>query len=121
LSALIKTADGDLRRAITYLQSASRLHAASKTPLTATSVQEIGGVVPDGVLRALGRALGVDGLAEAGDDVEMGDGVNKGRKGGFEVMQAAVVKVCREGYSATQILTQVSSARGGLSLAKDVC
>lgn len=105
LAALIKTADGDLRRAITYLQSASRLHAASKTPLTALSVQEIGGVVPDSVLRALGRALGVDGLDEPGEDVDME--TNKGGKGAFEILQTAVVKVCREGYSATQVLSQL--------------
>ncbi len=64
--------------------------------------------MPDAVLRALGRALGVDGLEEEGGDVEMGEEVNKSKKGGFEVMQAAVTKVCREGYSATQVLTQVS-------------
>lgn len=97
---MIKTSDGDLRRAITYLQSASRLHAAAKTPLTVISVQEIGGVVPDDVMTTLGRALGV----EVQGDVEM-DG---GRSGSaFEKVQNAVDNVVREGYSATQLLTQV--------------
>lgn len=108
LRALIKTSDGDLRRAITYLQSASRLHAATKTPLTAISVQEIGGVVPDHVMKTLSESLGVEYPQE---DVEMdeGTGGNKGRKlSGFEGVQKAVEKVCREGYSATQILSQVS-------------
>lgn len=108
LKALIKTSDGDLRRAITYLQSASRLHAATKTPLTAISVQEIGGVVPDGVMNELGKALGV----EMDEDIEMdGNGGGSGgagkSKSAFENVQRAVLKVCREGYSATQVLSQV--------------
>ncbi|KAK4058774.1 Subunit of heteropentameric Replication factor C (RF-C) [Microbotryomycetes sp. JL221] len=103
LSALIKTSDGDLRRAITYLQSAFRLHNASKTPLTPTSIQEIGGVVPDRVMKELGRALGVD----SGDDVEMGDGRDKQRGGAFQVVQQAVEKIVREGYSATQVFNQL--------------
>ncbi|ORY59443.1 replication factor C [Leucosporidium creatinivorum] len=105
LRALIKTSDGDLRRAITYLQSASRLHSATTppTPLTAISVQEIGGVVPDGVMAELAKALGVESGAE---DVEMGE--PSGRTvGAFETVQRAVEKVVREGYSATQVLTQL--------------
>ncbi|KAK4053872.1 Subunit of heteropentameric Replication factor C (RF-C) [Microbotryomycetes sp. JL201] len=103
LQTLIKTSDGDLRRAITYLQSASRLHAASKTPLTPVSVQEIGGVVPDHVMKELGRALGVD--SESGGDDNM-TGIRQS-VGGFEIVQKAVQKIVREGYSATQVLTQV--------------
>ncbi|GAA5905412.1 hypothetical protein JCM5296_003710 [Sporobolomyces johnsonii] len=104
LQALIKTADGDLRRAITYLQSASRLRDATKEPLTAVSVQEIGGVVPDGVMAELGRALGVRD-EDAEGDVEMGDA--KGGKAGFERVRSAVEKVCREGFSAHQVLLQL--------------
>ena len=39
LDTLIETSDGDLRRAITYLQSASRLHAGSA--VTKQSIVEI--------------------------------------------------------------------------------
>lgn len=109
LRALIKTSDGDLRRAITYLQSASRLHSATNppTPLTAISVQEIGGVVPDGVMTELAKALGVETV---GEDVEMGEASNGRSRSAFETVQNAVEKVVREGYSATQVLTQVSGA-----------
>ncbi|GAA6008914.1 hypothetical protein JCM10207_004023 [Rhodosporidiobolus poonsookiae] len=111
LQALIKTSDGDLRRAITYLQSASRLHAATSEPLTATSVQEIGGVVPDSVMAELGRALGVREEEEGDGDVEMsevGGGTGrKVRKGSFEQVQRAVEKIVREGYSAVQVLSQL--------------
>ncbi|GAA5830381.1 hypothetical protein JCM11251_001328 [Rhodosporidiobolus azoricus] len=106
LSALIKTSDGDLRRAITYLQSASRLHAATSEPLTARSVQEIGGVVPDGVMEELGRALGVREDEGMDVDGEGGEG-RKVRKGSFEQVQRAVEKIVREGFSAVQVLSQL--------------
>ncbi|GAA5858476.1 hypothetical protein JCM5353_008902 [Sporobolomyces roseus] len=108
LQALIKTSDGDLRRAITYLQSASRLHAATKEPITSTSVQEIGGVVPDSVMNELGSALGVKG-DHVDVDVEMSDSSSSKSKvvGGFGQVRKAVEKVVREGYSAVQILSQL--------------
>ncbi|KAM0753630.1 P-loop containing nucleoside triphosphate hydrolase protein [Meredithblackwellia eburnea MCA 4105] len=107
LAALIKTSDGDLRRAITYLQSASRLHAADKTPLTAISVQEIGGVVPDHIMKSLVRALGVDVVEEEDEDVDMEVDLDEEKRGPFELVQRAVERVTREGYSATQILIQL--------------
>ena len=70
------------------------------------SVQEIGGVVPDLVMNELGRALGVkDSQNEGDDDVEMSD---VKAVGGFGQVRKAVEKVVREGYSAVQILSQVS-------------
>ncbi|SCV66979.1 BQ2448_5625 [Microbotryum intermedium] len=107
LEALIKTSDGDLRRAITYLQSASRLHGASQTPLTSLSVQEIGGVVPDAVMRELGQALGVT-FDEDAMDVEAAYQANHSKgTSAFGIVQKAVEKVTREGYSATQVLSQL--------------
>ncbi|GAA5991280.1 hypothetical protein JCM5350_005316 [Sporobolomyces pararoseus] len=105
LQALIKTSDGDLRRAITYLQSASRLHSATKEPITSFSIQEIGGVVPDVVMEKLAKALGVK---DRDGDVEM-ETENKNKKGEspFETVRKAVEKIVREGYSATQILSQL--------------
>ncbi|KPV75921.1 uncharacterized protein RHOBADRAFT_35688 [Rhodotorula graminis WP1] len=92
LAALIRTSDGDLRRAITYLQSASRLATATGEPISPVGVQEIGGVVPDGVMNELGRALGPAGAAGAS---------------AFDTVRAAVEKVSREGYSAVQVLSQL--------------
>ncbi|BGP53729.1 hypothetical protein JCM8202_003660 [Rhodotorula sphaerocarpa] len=105
LDALIRTSDGDLRRAITYLQSAARLTAATAEPITATSVQEIGGVVPDPVMRELGRALGVREEEGEGGDVEMKGAGGKGER--FERVRSAVEKVIREGYSSVQVLSQL--------------
>ncbi|GAA5985174.1 hypothetical protein JCM11641_005475 [Rhodosporidiobolus odoratus] len=129
LQALIRTSDGDLRRAITYLQSASRLHAATGDPLDATSVQEIGGVVPDSVMAELGRALGVreDEGMEVDQDAEAGG--RRVKKGSFEQVQRAVEKIAREGYSAVQVLSQLHdliildpmvSARAKASVALDL-
>ena len=107
LAALIRTSDGDLRRAITYLQSASRLAAATGEPISPVGVQEIGGVVPDGVMSEFGRALGVrHDHDDDGGDVEMKPAAGSG-VGAFDRVREAVEKVSREGYSAVQVLSQV--------------
>ncbi|GAA5966832.1 hypothetical protein JCM8115_002289 [Rhodotorula mucilaginosa] len=127
LDALIKTSDGDLRRAITYLQSAARLHTATSEPITAVSVQEIGGVVPDPVMRELARALGVRDEEDGEGDVEMGGTGQGGSR--FERVRKAVEKVIREGYSSVQVLSQLHdlvildplvSARAKASVAIDL-
>jgi replication factor C subunit 2/4 len=115
LDSLIKVSDGDLRRAITFLQSASRLHSTPEDPITPYSIQEIGGVIPDARLAQLVEALGVEVQrpAEGGEDVEMkevklaGTVAKKGDKGGFAKVRKEVEQIVRDGYSATQILTQV--------------
>lgn len=117
LDALIKVSDGDLRRAITFLQSASRLHSTPEDPITPYSVQEIGGVVPDETLHELVSALGIDIVANDGG-MQVEDVARPGKlatssnlqqqKNGFAVVRAQVEKITRDGYSATQILTQVS-------------
>lgn len=104
LEKLIKISEGDLRRAIQTLQSASRLHAGEE--ITVPSVEEIGGVIPERLMAELGVVLGLDAYDSAEDgDVKMGDKL-KG-KSEFEVVQTMVAKVVREGYSAPQILSQV--------------
>ena len=90
LKALIKTSDGDLRRAITYLQSASRLHAADNTPLTALSVQEIGGVVPDHIMNRLAAALGVE-MPDSDVEMEVDMKPDTAKKSGFEKIGRAHV------------------------------
>ncbi|KAE8232994.1 hypothetical protein CF326_g1970 [Tilletia indica] len=90
LDTLVEVSDGDLRRSITYLQSASRLHGASAsttsssssdavpkpssaTPITVTSILEIAGRVPSSSIRRFAAALGVDAYGED-EDVEGGAG-----------------------------------------------
>jgi len=123
LNALIKVADGDLRRAITYLQTASRLHrieaeaaaedASSKMDvdgaapttgeISTLEVQEIGGVVPDDAMERLAVALG----ASDGDgDVEM-KGAGSKKMSEFDRVRTTVEWLARQGFSATQLLSQV--------------
>lgn len=109
LDTLIKTSDGDLRRAITYLQSASRLHGVDtekSSPITPKSIVEIAGVVPDEVVRGLARAMGVP-LRKGEDEDEVMAAQNK-KTSGFEQLRGQVRYVTREGYSTTQLLIQVS-------------
>jgi replication factor C subunit 2/4 len=116
ISALISTSSGDLRRAITYLQSAARLSGATNppTPINALDIQEIAGVVPDAVVRKFAQILGVEvSLNGSGDDdVEMADAASSTTTStlrGFDLIRETVRSLIREGYSASQILTQVCS------------
>lgn len=116
ISALVSTSSGDLRRAITYLQSAARLSCATSppTPINAGDIQEIAGVVPDAVVRRFAQTLGVEvSLNGSGDeDVEMADAVSSTTTTtlrGFDLIRETVRSLIREGYSASQILTQVCS------------
>ncbi|KAK7015005.1 replication factor C subunit 2 [Favolaschia claudopus] len=100
IDTLISTSSGDLRRAITYLQSASRLSSSTNPPtaITATDIQEIAGVVPDSVVNDFASVLGIDN-----DAVMAVDKVQTG----FEPIQKKVKELMREGYSAAQLLTQL--------------
>lgn len=114
ISALISTSSGDLRRAITYLQSAARLSNATDppTPILPEDIQEIAGIVPNTVVRKFAQTLGIDiPLNGSGDDdVEMGDVTPETTTTalrGFDLIRETVKSLIREGYSASQILTQV--------------
>jgi replication factor C subunit 2/4 len=66
------------------------------------TVHEIAGVVPDGVINSLLAAIGID--TESGMiDLEG----NRGGKG-YDNVQTTVKKIGRQGYSAGQVLQQVS-------------
>ncbi|KAF8270369.1 P-loop containing nucleoside triphosphate hydrolase protein [Lactarius quietus] len=114
ISALISTSSGDLRRAITYLQSAARLSASTDPPsaILPRDIQEIAGVVPDAVVRKFAQALGIDvTLIGGGDgDVEMGDAASltvESNLRGFDLIRETVRSLVREGYSASQVLSQL--------------
>jgi len=104
LDALINVSNGDLRRAITYLQSASRLASASipPTPILPYDIQEIAGVVPDKVIDDFATVLGID-VEDRTMDVD-----SDNRKTDFTTIQKKVKAIIREGYSATQLLSQVN-------------
>ncbi|KAN0066019.1 Subunit of heteropentameric Replication factor C (RF-C) [Thecaphora frezii] len=112
LDTLITTSDGDLRRAITYLQSASRLHSiegSERTAVTPDSIVEIAGVVPPRVILELCRSMGIEAAENEGDgDVEMAPVSGKGgREASFGTIREAVRRIAREGFSITQLLVQL--------------
>ncbi|THH33914.1 hypothetical protein EUX98_g345 [Antrodiella citrinella] len=104
VKTLISTSQGDLRRSITYLQSASRLSTSTTppTPITPFDIQEIAGVVPDAVTNTLAATLGIDIV----DDMDIDDGAAK-KAQDFNVIRSKVKEIVREGYSAAQILSQL--------------
>ncbi|KAG2365760.1 P-loop containing nucleoside triphosphate hydrolase protein [Suillus spraguei] len=105
ISTLIETSSGDLRRSITYLQSASRLSSSTNppAPITPYDIQEIAGVVPTAVINDFARTLGVSVVEEMDvDDLP----ANKKLKG-FNAVQKKVKSIMREGYSASQTLSQL--------------
>uniref|UniRef100_A0AAQ5ZQG8 AAA+ ATPase domain-containing protein n=1 Tax=Amphiprion ocellaris TaxID=80972 RepID=A0AAQ5ZQG8_AMPOC len=84
ITALVQVSEGDLRKAITFLQSAARLNVDKE--ITDRAIVEIAGVVPvkmiDNLLQICFR-------------------------GTFEKLEVAVKDIVDEGYSATQILSQL--------------
>ncbi|KAI9330963.1 P-loop containing nucleoside triphosphate hydrolase protein [Obelidium mucronatum] len=84
IEMLIKVSEGDLRKAIMYLQSAYRLH--QNDIIKADVIVEIAGIVPFNV---------IDNLFSCWV------------KKDFYAIQKAVQSVTREGYSGTQVVSQL--------------
>ncbi|CCM02853.1 uncharacterized protein FIBRA_04965 [Fibroporia radiculosa] len=106
VSTLINTSHGDLRRSITYLQSASRLAMSTNPPteITPSDIQEIAGVVPDTVINDFAATLGVEVLVPNAMDVDI---PATSRAKDFDGVKKKVKEIIRQGYSATQILSQL--------------
>ncbi|POW13798.1 hypothetical protein PSTT_03440 [Puccinia striiformis] len=111
LDSLISISAGDLRRSITFLQSASKLSDTNE--ILEHDIQEIGGIVPPKLMGRLLESTGIEVRNQAGaggdEDVEMSDvDLKKGRqKTSFEKVQDVAESVLREGYSAVQIINQL--------------
>ncbi|KAK2772635.1 hypothetical protein FQN52_004901 [Onygenales sp. PD_12] len=107
--ALIRCSEGDLRKAITFMQSAARLvgsglsttgkdeggddemaDAGEEGAITVKTIEEIAGVVPDDIVNRLIRAVQP----------------KKGRST-YEDVSKVVTDIVADGWSATQILTQL--------------
>ncbi|KFH44481.1 Replication factor C subunit-like protein [Hapsidospora chrysogenum ATCC 11550] len=108
IDALIKCSEGDLRKAITFLQSAARLVGAAaatkdddggeamdvdKKAVTVKIIEEIAGVIPDNTIATL-----VDSLRPT-----------KSGKG-IEVIGKVIEDMVADGWSAGQVVTQLYNA-----------
>ncbi|KAL2846935.1 P-loop containing nucleoside triphosphate hydrolase protein [Aspergillus pseudoustus] len=104
---LISCSDGDLRRAITYMQSAARLVGAAKPgakdgddddemkdqgseTITIRTIEEIAGVIPESIL---------DQLIQAVQPKKLGSS--------YEAVSKVVTDIVADGWSATQLLVQL--------------
>lgn len=114
VDTLIRCGEGDLRRAITYLQSAARLVGAMRAPrkdadedaemtdagsggsglITVRSIEEIAGVVPESVLDDLVQAMQPKSSGSA-----------------YEAVSKVVTDLVADGWSATQVIGQVCRSR----------
>jgi len=112
IGALIKCSDGDLRKAITFLQSAARLVGAAKgddgyanrdvgddameldgsetPPVTVRILEEIAGVVPDKTIDKLIQAM-----------------QPRSKGAVYEAVAKVVTGMVADGWSATQVVSQV--------------
>ncbi|KAI2697101.1 hypothetical protein CBS147372_8155 [Penicillium roqueforti] len=110
VDTLIRCGEGDLRRAITYLQSAARLVGPTKPPavkdadddaemtdvgsnssvITVNSIEEIAGVLPDDVLDSLVEAMQPTSGASA-----------------YEAVSGVITDIVADGWSATQLVGQL--------------
>merc|ERR1712025_707093 len=84
MAALLHTSEGDMRKAITYLQSAARLK--SEESVTEQDILEIAGVIPVSVLDELIEACKSDS---------------------YEKLEANVKGMIADGHSAAQLITQI--------------
>lgn len=111
IDTLIRCGEGDLRRAITYMQSAARLVGAAEAPskdadddaemadagsagtpsITVRSIEEIAGVVPESILDSLVQAMQPNSSGSA-----------------YEAVSSVVTDLVADGWSATQVIGQVS-------------
>jgi replication factor C subunit 2/4 len=108
---LIKCSEGDLRKAITFLQSAARLVGAVQVKddgdededkmdvdvdekesriVTIKSVEDIAGVIPDATIEKLAKAM-----------------QQKSKGLVYEAVSKVVTDIVADGWSATQLVTQV--------------
>lgn len=105
IDTLIKCSEGDLRKAITYLQSAARLVGAQsldknaeadeqmdvdKKPVTVKIVEDIAGVIPDNTIEDLVQAIRP-----------------RGSTGSYQSVSKVVEDMVADGWSAGQVVGQV--------------
>ncbi|KAJ5549278.1 hypothetical protein N7513_006512 [Penicillium frequentans] len=110
IDTLIRCGEGDLRRAITYLQSAARLVSATKALpaktdedeemtdagapepglITIRSIEEIAGVVPEGILDEIVQAMQPKSSGSV-----------------YEAVSKVITNLVADGWSATQVVGQL--------------
>ena len=91
LPAVLRISGGDMRKAITFLQSAAQLYGGA---VTAEAIVEISGVVSDKAMGGLLTAC----LSSSGES------------GGFDIIRRAVQSLLAQGYSVAGVLDKLCDA-----------
>lgn len=123
VDALIRCSEGDLRKAITFLQSAARLVGAVKPDtkdeeeeeedamdidddrvVTVKSVEDIAGVIPDDTIQDLVNAMRPPKSGVA-----------------YDKIAKVVTEMVADGWSATQLVTQVCSSSRARHMLLTLC
>jgi replication factor C subunit 2/4 len=86
LDGLARCSEGDLRKAITYLQGASRLHGSN---VTMAEITDVAGLLSPDVIARLTTAC---------------------RSNSYDQLQVVVTDLVASGYSASQVLQQIADA-----------
>jgi replication factor C subunit 2/4 len=86
LATIMHAANGDMRKAVTYLQSAHQLSGEINGLVTSAAVVEMSGAIPDDVLLSLWTAM---------------------QSGSFNAVQEKVLDVIAEGYPLASLLSQM--------------
>jgi len=109
IEQIVNASEGDLRKAITYLQSAARLKDSDE--ITEQDICEIAGVIPTATVDALIKACYSDSYERLQSCVKvsarhtMCPALHDGTSGGVECL--SLQELISEGYSAAQTLNQV--------------
>lgn len=81
-------------------------------PITPHDIQEIAGVVPSAVINDFAKTLGISVV----EDMDVDDLPTNWKLKGFNAVQKKVKGIMREGYSASQTLSQVGDLSKQLNL-----
>jgi replication factor C subunit 2/4 len=117
--ALIKCSEGDLRKAITFLQSAARLVGAVRLKdeddedamdvddkdgnvVTVKSIEDIAGVIPDDTIEGLVKSMQPRSYRARGPI--------------YEAVAKVVEDMVADGWSGTQVVTQVGNSHSHVSV-----
>eukprot|EP00111_Clytia_hemisphaerica_P015605 TCONS_00046049-protein len=85
IDTLIKAAEGDMRKAITFLQSAHRLKAGEEE-ITSNDIVEMAGIIPAEIIESLTQTFS---------------------SGSFDKLDAKIKEIMMNGYSGSQLVTQI--------------
>lgn len=127
VDALIKCSEGDLRKAITYLQSAARLAGAVKTPQPRTNGHpkkrrvieddEVDAMDIDGVHAAVVTVSSIEEIAGVIPNQVINDLVKtmqpRARGAVYNDVSRVVMDLVADGWSASQVITQVGVRPSG--------